>query len=465
MNVCFVVPDGTGIRNYLFSNLLQKLHESGASIWIWHTLTPNAINEIRKMHPSIVINDEVLPSYKEALYEKFLRESIAYARLISNAEKVKNETILINWRKNPKTILKKAFFKLAKLYGKYLSKSYNRILQADEKYLQSVNNLPQLQNYKDFLQKIQADSVICTHQRAVNAIPAMQAANLNNIRTVSAIYSWDNMPKARLNTRSKYYIVWSEYMKEEMKIYYPEFDQANIIITGSPQFEFYFNEEFIEDRETFCKKYNLDSTKRIVCYSGDDNLTSPYDPDYLHDLAEEISKNFDDVQILLRRAPVDLTGRFDAVVKQFPDIIKVSDPLWNFDGGDKTNWTLVYPSMKDVALLVNTAYHCDFVYNVGSTMAHDFAMFNKPAIYINYNQKHSVNWSIDTIYKYQHFRSKENLEAVVLVNSKKEIAHIIDELLKKPLEIAKDRVKWLNVISQFRKESSSIISDLLLSGK
>lgn len=457
--MCFVVPDGTGIRNYLFSNILKTLHKNGANIWIWHSLTDNAIYEIKKVHPYANIKDKKLPAYKESLLEVFLRESIAYARLLNNSKKVDNKTILLNWRKNPKKIIHKMFYKLTKLYGQYLSKKYTRIIQADKYYFQIVNKNKQQKKFQNFLQMIKADCVICTHQRAISAIPVMQAANILNLNTISAIYSWDNMPKARLAIRSKKYIVWSSYMKDEMKLYYPEINENDTVITGTPQFEFYYDHNFIIDKVTFFKKYNLDINKKTICYSGDDRLTSPYDPDYLSDLAESIlnSEFKNRVQILLRRAPIDLSGRFNSVVNQYSEIIKVVDPIWHFDGEDSKHWTLVYPSMNDVSLLVNIAYHCDIVCNVGSTMALDFAIYNKPAAYLNYDVPHVKNWSTKTIYEYQHFKSMKNYDAVIWINSKDEIAAKLYEALESPDTVAPDRIKWLDTIVQDRKNASANI--------
>ncbi|MNE85890.1 hypothetical protein D3C80_1829360 [compost metagenome] len=76
------------------------------------------------------------------------------------------------------------------------------------------------------------------------------------------------------------------------------------------------------------------------------------------------------------------------------------------------NWGVFFPRLEDVSLLVNIAFHCSFAINVGSTIAHDFSALNKPCFYLNYDQKYSENWSVDTIYKFQHFRSMEGIDAV-----------------------------------------------------
>jgi hypothetical protein len=206
-------------------------------------------------------------------------------------------------------------------------------------------------------------------------------------------------------------------------LYYPEISSDRIHITGTPQFEFYENHQNIIDKEVFFKKYNLDPTKKIICFSGDDIKTSPDDPSYLRDIVDELTKAnlLKDYQILLRRCPVDFSGRFDLVVEKYKEVIKVASPLWYYNTSGE--WIAVYPLIEDVKLLVSTAFYSDVVVNVGSTMAFDFAMFNKPCVFINYDQKNKneIDWSVQTIYNFQHFSSMPNEKAVIWLNNKTEI--------------------------------------------
>jgi len=128
---------------------------------------------------------------------------------------------------------------------------------------------------------------------------------------------------------------------------------------------------------------------------------------------------------------VDVSGRYEVVGSKFPNLIKQAPPIWNFEKGSR--WTTIYPLKEDVKLLVSTAFYCDVVVNVGSTMAFDFAMFQKPCIFINYDQKEKENpiWSVNTIYQFQHFRSMPNKKVVLWWNNKR----MISELLKKEFNL------------------------------
>lgn len=460
MKIALVVPDGVGIRNYLYSDVIKALVRQGHELVVWHALSETALKDVERLHNMALVTEK-LPPYKESVVEKFLRESISFARLRYNANIVSNDTIMSNWAPSRKRKAHDLFYRLVEMYGKKL-RSYDAIVKAEQRYGAAVGRSKYLDRFSDFLERHRPDVVFNTHQRALSAIPAMAAAVKQGIRTVSAIYSWDNLPKARLSARTDAYVVWSAYMKNEMKFFYPEIEESAIAVTGTPQFEFYRQASLRLDRAQFCARIGLDPDRKIICFSGDDVRTSPYDPAYLEDLAEALSRLPDRQrpQILFRRSPADFSGRYDDVLKRYGDVVKVSDPIWNKEKASD-GWSLFYPSIEDVSLLVNIAWHCDAVYNVGSTMAHDFAMFDKPAVYIRYDQPHAKGWSVDTIYRFQHFRSMEGLSAVVWVNGKEEIPAVIEKVLGAPDAHAPDRKKWLDVITGRETDASSKIADFL----
>lgn len=458
--ICFVVPDGVGIKNYLYSSIISKLSKKKNEIVILHNISSNAIKNIENLH-GFNVSFKKIPGYEESVKQKFLRELISLLRIYNNIKLTKNESLKDNWNPKKKGI-NYLFYTIIEFLSVIFKNRYNFILNIEKIYYKSIDSSSE--NHKLLLENIKPDVIFNTHQRSLIAVPIVAAAKKLGIKNVGAIYSWDNIPKARLSVRTNEYVVWSKHMKNEMKIFYPEIKQDNIIITGTPQFEFYSDKELLISKELFFKKIGLDMYRKVVCFSGDDTRTSPFDPEYLEDLANSLMLFTENTrpQILLRRCPVDVSGRFQKIIKKHSTIIKEAAPIWNFDKeGD--NWQLIYPNYKDIALLVNTVYHSDVVINVGSTMAHDFAIFNKPAIYLNYNPVKSNKWNIETIYKFQHFRSMKNLNPVFWLNEKKDIIEVIKKALNSDLssDEIKDAQRWLNIISEYREIASQNILNYL----
>ena len=85
---------------------------------------------------------------------------------------------------------------------------------------------------------------------------------------------------------------------------------------------------------------------------------------------------------------------------------------------------------NDVDLQINTIAHTAFVINLGSSMVFDYAAFNKPCMYVNYDPEGSERKDyIKMIYNYVHFQSMPNKEVVVWLNHPAEIKEKIAQTL------------------------------------
>lgn len=432
--ICVLIPDGVGVKNYLFSDLLSLIKEQGEQVTVWHPFG----NRL-PIEKELDVQEVELPVLKEPFLVRAWREAISYARLSLNAENTSNPTILSNWMPNKAVLSRKMLYGLAESLGKQW-KSEARILKEETRLNKWVKKSAAFQTYRKSLEQMQVDFLLCTHQRVPLALPVMLAARDLGIQTATVIFSWDNVPKARLPFRSDLYFVWSQYMKDELKFYYQDIEEKQIKITSTPQFDHYQNTSLIESREDFANTYGLTPESHWVLFSGDDKVTSPFDPSYLKDVGEAL-KNEMDIELLFRQVPVESTERYDHVLNS--SRIKHIPPLWK----QSDSWTGFMPTREDIALLVNLAYHCKVVINIGSTMALDFAFFNHTGLYINYDQPKARNWSVDIIYKFQHFRTMDGLDPVGWINGKDEILPMVRNVLDKTGEVGVDKGKWLKRIA------------------
>ncbi|WP_339753899.1 hypothetical protein [Algoriphagus aquimarinus] len=457
MKVCLLIPDGIGIRNYLYSDIIPLLQESNVDVAVWHSLDPAVMKEAERLNPQVNFENYVFQFYKEDPLPRFLRDCIGYARLKANAKMEGNPTILDNWlpKKNFKGKVSNYF---AEIFGSTFT-DLDKITKVDTIIQHQQRKSAAYRKYRDDLKRINPDVLLCTHQREPNAGVAMLAAQDLGIRTVAVIFSWDNLPKGRLPMRATNYLVWSEYMEKELLKYFPDIKKEDIQIVGTPQFDFYSNQELIKSRIEFAEENGLDPLKRWICYSGDDSLTSPHDPIYLNDIGEAL-QNQQDIEVLFRPVPVEGFERYQSVLDKFP-FIKTLVPKWK----KGEFWNKFFPYPEDIAVLVNLAYHADVVLNVGSTMALDFSQFNKPGVYVNYEVAPDHPWSIKRVYQFQHFRTFADLDAVGWINSPAEILSTIRKAIDTPSEIAKDRLVWRDriVYQDQQSSSSSRIVDFLIS--
>lgn len=298
------------------------------------------------------------------------------------------------------------------------------------------------------LEQHRPDFIFCTNQRPTQAIGALLAAQDLGIPTATFIFSWDNLPKAMTVVETDYYFVWSEHMKMELLKYHSYINASQIIVSGTPQFESHFDTSLLQTKESFFATHHLDPAKRYICYSGDDIVTSPLDQYYVEDLAKsviELNNQGYNLGIIYRKCPVDFTGRYDAILDQYKEVIVSIDPLWKPIG---KNWNEIMPTKEDFALQANICEHTEFVCNIASSMVFDFVAHDKSCLFFDYEQpqlKKGIR-DIGQNYKYIHFRSMPSKEAALWCYDKSQLTGIIKDILDgKSSNVAQGK-KWFEIV-------------------
>ena len=433
-----VMPNGVGIRNFFCTRFIDLLLASG-DIRVWHALPPESIAEFRHRWGSRVQWSE-LPTLRDGLLNRLLRQAKAYGQLYwqrKNGDKIQLKRLRRPSRWKPRLA-----DSAARAIGR-LSAGPRRVAFLDRWHQAVASRASHMPEFEGFLREVAPDVVFCAHQKALRAVPVMLAARKLEIPNATFIYSWDNLPKARMAVYADQYLVWSAFMRDELLGYYPDVAPQRVKVVGTPQFESYRDESLFETRAAFLEKLNLDPSRPVVCFSGDDVLTSPYDPVYLEDLAQSLAAIpvLSRPQILFRRCPVDRSSRYDAVLAKHPEIA-VSNPPWKSYSGD---WSEVVPTPADTALLVNVVRHCDVVVNLGSTMAMDFAVYDKPAIYVAYNPRGaSSTWDVNDCYQLPHIRSVHELQPVYWARSPEELGRLVLHAIQNPQEKSAERRAWFH---------------------
>ncbi len=440
MKILLLLPDGVGVRNFIYTDFVERAINAGHEIVAW--ADENVLSLIEDQR----VNKIPLPKEQHTnTIIEIQRRAWSIGMLRWQAKKFDNPVYLSHIFRIQIKSLRDI---LRIIYQEFLTlkyKDYSELRLLKRKYGYNFSRLKYYKKCEDQIMFLNPDLIFCTHQRASKAIAPLIVSRNCSIPTACFIYSWDNLPKGNLYVDADFYLVWSQHMKKELQTYYPEVDDDRILITGTPQFVPYFDKEIITTRNDFAVKYNLPADRLWICFSGDDITTSPYDQEYLDHLAEAIrkwnSRDAKKIHILFRRCPVDTSGRFDEVLCRNKDNISEVRPLWS-SIDPKAGWDRQVAKREDTALLVNTVYHSEFVVNIGSTMAHDFVVYNKPCIYINYQLKDGHKWDINRIYKYLHFQTIEDLVPVVWITNKNQWSDKIRFALYNSKMIVEDCRKW-----------------------
>jgi len=439
--IFILIPDGVGLRNFAFTSFVEIGKKNGWDIIFWNQtpfdLTALGFKEIKISGKPRAITD----LYKRAkintelnyFSEKFKDPVFQEYKFINKGSGLKNAF---------KNILVKQFTD---------SFSGGKGLQRLQTKLQNSERGNDLYNdCKNTLIEQNPDFVFCTNQRPIKALAPLLAAKDLEIPTATFIFSWDNLPKATMVVNADHYFVWSEYMKNELLKYYPQIQNSQIKITGTPQFEVHFLEKTKIEKEKFYQDFNLEGKRQYLCYSGDDITTAPHDELYLLHTAKAVSKMNSEgynLGIIFRRSPVDLSKRYDPVLAEYKDIIVPIEPLW---GKISEGWDAILPKRKDLKLQSNIIQHTFMVINVASSMVFDYISYGKPCAYIHYNPE-EIEWIKDTrsIYKYVHFRSMPSRNSALWINEVGEIESVIKTGLEGDnSEVLGNAKKWFKIINE-----------------
>lgn len=422
--VWVLISDGLGVRNFAYNGLNEFAVKEGFELTYWNNtvfrLSDLGLNEVVMSSPKIHPLTDV---YKKAIKEIEL----------TNFQRVTGNPVYNSYR-FPYTYkgIKSQVKEWMSQYLESKSDSDKGIIKLRKK----IKDLERRTSYyKECLAQLKEgkpDLVFNSSQRHVTSLAPILAAQDLNIPTVTFIFSWDNLPKATLVVESDFYFVWSDYMKDQLMFYHPFINPEQVYVTGTTQFDWHINKEFLLSRKNFFEKCGLDPDKKYICYSGDDVVTSPNDPAYLRDLAETVKKMNDkghNLGILFRRCPVDFSSRFDQVESDYREVIFPIKPKWKKMGID---WNFVLPEKEDLILLANVCEHTITVFNVGSSMVFDFFCHGKSCYFLNYDVENPVipSWTIKKVYKYIHFESMPSKESVGWVTSKTDFEKLISSELE-----------------------------------
>ena len=170
---------------------------------------------------------------------------------------------------------------------------------------------------------------------------------------------------------------------------------------------------------------------------------------------EKRNLNGDNIGIIFRRCPVEFSNRFDNVLTKYSNLIIPINPKWEKKAD---SWNTIFPTKADLILQINTIGHSELVINLGSSMVFDFAAFDKPCGFINYDVPNAdfPNWSVKKIYNYIHFRSMPTKDSVFWINNPDEIETVVGKMMSEESSNVVDNAKkWFEKINQHPPQIAS----------
>lgn len=279
-----------------------------------------------------------------------------------------------------------------------------------------------------------------SHVHSRVATQAVQAAQWLGIPTATFIFSWDNLTsQGRIMLPYDHFLVWNDQLKTHLLEMYRHIRPEQIFVTGTPQFDFHFRPEFYQTREEFCAQAGADPKRPIIFYSSGMANHMPGEPELVEQIADILREmgGQSPPQLLVRVYPKDLTGRFEALKKERPDIL-FQQTAW------QESW--LTPKYEDSFGLINALRHCALGINLASTVSLELCMFDKPVINIGYNPPSvpEKEHRFIEFYDFDHYRPLVASGAVGLARDPRQMRQLIENCLNHPEHRRDERKKLID---------------------
>ncbi|MDX2031485.1 MAG: hypothetical protein SF339_12490 [Blastocatellia bacterium] len=433
-SIVVILPRGETYRNFIYTGVLRELSAQAEVTLL--SVYPN--EEFREKMAAEVGRALPLQEHRDRWVPRFLREilDMAHGRWLWSGAARERWRLRDAEANTPMKWLKRRGRKLlsypfANPTGlRLLSKAErtaSRWLRTSDEYLAMFRE--------------QRPSLVFngSHAHSVNAIQAVQAAQWLGIPTATFIFSWDNLTsQGRIILPYDYYLVWNEHLRKQLLEIYPQIRPENVFVTGTPQFDAHFQPRHHWSREEFCERIGADPARPIVFYSTGMANHVPGEPRIVEGIAAMLCEIPVPIrpQLLVRVSPKDLTGRFEQMKRDLPEILFPEVP-WD------ARW--LTPKPEDAWLLANSIRHAAVGINVGSTISLELCMFDKPVINVGYNPPgidiHPVD--IPRYYFFDHYRPIVESGAVRLAGSEEEMRSLLIEALTTPEAAAAQRKRLI----------------------
>jgi hypothetical protein len=436
-NLGVVITDGVGFRNFILSDFIGEAKKNFDDVIIYSCI-PVAAFQKHNLNCKIVELDQ----YKEKFISWFFRKTKEVAHL--QLYQKDNFGIRDNFNsnktkvKNPRGYATRFIYEMtASLHSESWILRYNKWQQI------SFKNNPIGKSFNNQLNEDKIDLLFFTHQRPPFIAPLIYQAEKLKIKTVSFIFSWDNLAsKGRMSGNFDHYLVWSNLMKSDLLHFYNSVKSNQIEVVGTPQFEPYVLERYKTNKEDFYKTFDLDPALPVILFTCNDS-SSKNDPFYLKILADFIVDNKIRANLIVRTSPADEPTRFLCLQEKYP-FIKWNFPDWTLTRDNHAEpWTQRVPEFKDLVNLKSLLQFCDVVVNVLSTIILDAFLFDKPVICPVFGKIEEGYDNAIKFLEYSHLKQVEDSNAVVIVKEECEFLNAINEALKNPCRRLREQEKFI----------------------
>lgn len=254
-----------------------------------------------------------------------------------------------------------------------------------------------------------------------------RVARRMGIRTAGFIFSWDNLTsRSRIFVEYDDYLVWGPRMAEQLLRIYRGLSPAQVHQTGSPQFDFHFQERFRLSRAEVCRRIGIDAERPYVLYTT--GIWRHFPEEHRH--VEAVARILGELD-LPRRPQLVVRTYAKGTSDEMKALAAAGLPETAFRPG---LWEAAWhtPRPEDVPLYSSLLHHASVSINAASTVTLEALMLGKPVINLDFDPP-GVDLHPSSGYsrhvRFDHFRPIAESGATFLARSTDDMRRMLREAL------------------------------------
>ncbi|MBV8728211.1 MAG: hypothetical protein JO336_00235, partial [Acidobacteriia bacterium] len=201
---------------------------------------------------------------------------------------------------------------------------------------------------------LRPDAVFSLTPFLQNEETVVRVASLRGVPMIASILSFDNITaRGWIAATFNRYLVWNRHNAAELRRAYPHVPQSDIEIVGSPQFDFYYSQDYLWEQAEWRRRLSLPQDAPVILFGGGHYFCAPHEPNFLLQLDDAIENNEISKRavILFRCHPVDPIGRWLPILKKTRHVVR--DDPWKLTGASGQ----VNVRGSDIQKLASTLYY------------------------------------------------------------------------------------------------------------
>lgn len=430
-----ILPRGEAIKNFVYSGITDTLRQQYDVVFF--SVIPN--KEIETYLASKC--DTLYQLDKESKDKRYAAEvkkciQIAHAKNLNsvtgNLKLLKDD---VDSRNNHlSSMVRYIRKKVASLYV-----SDRKLKKLTSYYVKLQYKKNTVRYYEKLLLDIKPDLVFnASHIHNSYSLDLLYACKKMKLKTAAFLFSWDNLTsQGRIIPTYDIYFTWNEKIKLDLLKYYPFLNKDHIYVTGSPQFDFHFMEDFIYTKEQLYELLQISLDKKIILYSTGMAYYTPKEYIIVKELHERLKRIDPKLQLVVRIYAKDDNTEYYKL-RDNDDSLKVPDHYWELNH--------LAPTIKDIKLFTSLVKHASIGINVASTVSLDLVMHNVPVLNIAFNPPNVDVYPNDykKIYDFDHYKPIVASGAVSLVHDLNDFEDQVKTYMHNPHKDESKRKKLLN---------------------